>query len=271
MLLYRFLSFIQVWLFSLQLSAQPITLVSWNLKDLGSSKSAEEVRFIAKTLRHADVVAIQEVVAGYGGAQAVGRLAMELNTLGAAWDYVVSNPTSSSAYKTERYAFVWKKSRVTLQGKPWLEQKYGLLIDREPFLATFSCEGKRFTVVNFHAITASKQPETEIKYLRFLPEEYPGLRMIFAGDFNLPQSHAVFGPLKDMGYHAALQHQKTSLRQTCTNGDCLASEFDNIFYPAGTVTIADKGIIPFYENVESFEKARLVSDHVPVFVQFSLR
>ncbi len=53
-------------------------------------------------------------MAGYGGAQAVARLADELNRKGTKWDYVISDPTSSSAYKTERYAFIWKTSKVTI-------------------------------------------------------------------------------------------------------------------------------------------------------------
>lgn len=78
-------------------------------------------------------MALQEVVAGHGGAQAVAKLADELNRKGAKWDYIVSDPTSSSAYKTERYAFLWKTSKVKKIGKAWLEKKYHLEIDREPF------------------------------------------------------------------------------------------------------------------------------------------
>lgn len=255
--------------FILNCSAQPHTLLSWNLKDLGNSRDAVEIRVIAETVRNADIIAIQEVVAGDGGAQAVARLAAELNTMGAAWDYVVSNPTLSSSYKTERYAFLWKKSRAKLVGKPWLQQgEYAQLIDREPYFATFDVSGKQITVVNFHAITKSKQPETEVKYFRFLPELYPGLKLVFAGDFNLPQSHSVFSPLKKMGYLPALVNQKTSLRQQCLPDGCLASEFDNIFYKPEHISVTEKGIIHFYKKVETFEKARLISDHVPVYVRF---
>lgn len=250
--------------------AQPLTLISWNLKDMGKSKDATEIRFIAETIRHADIVAIQEVVAGDGGAQAVARLVLELNTMGASWDYTVSDPTSSSAYKTERYAFVWKKSKVKLMGKPWLEKKYGISIDREPYFATFISGGKSLTVVNFHAITKSKQPETEVKYFKLLPEEYPGLKLLFVGDFNLPESHTVFNPLKKMGYQPALTNQKTSLRQRCLSDGCLASEYDNIFYKPEHLQLTDKGIIHFYEKVNTFEKARLISDHVPVYIKFSI-
>ena len=82
--------------------------------------------YIAETAKNYDIIAIQEVVAGYGGAQAVARLADELNRKGTKWDYTISDPTSSSAYKTERYAFIWKTSKVKKIGKAWLEQKYHL-------------------------------------------------------------------------------------------------------------------------------------------------
>jgi len=258
--------------FSANCSAQTLTLLSWNLKDLGNSRDAAEIRIIAETMRNADIVAIQEVVAGDGGAQAVARLVTELNTLGATWDYVVSNPTLSSSYKTERYAFAWKKSRVKLLGKPWLQQgEYAKLIDREPYFATFEVGGKQITVVNFHAITQSKQPETEVKYFRLLPDMYPGLKLVFAGDFNLPQSHSVFNPLKKMGYLPALVNQKTSLRQQCHPDGCLASEFDNIFYKSDHLQVTEKGIIHFYKKVDTFEKARLISDHVPVYIRFVIK
>ena len=84
-----------------------VKVVSWNLENFGQSKSAESMSFIANTLKAYDIVAIQEVVAGSGGAQAVAKLADELNRKGAQWDYTISDPTSSSDYKTERYAFIW--------------------------------------------------------------------------------------------------------------------------------------------------------------------
>jgi hypothetical protein len=43
------------------------------------SKSNSESAFIAKYIKDYDIIAIQRVVAGYGGAQAVARLTNELN------------------------------------------------------------------------------------------------------------------------------------------------------------------------------------------------
>lgn len=255
---------------SFAFSQEPVSLCSWNLKDFGKSKSVQEITFIAGVVKVFDVIAIQEVVAGDGGAQAVATLADELNRKGKHWDYTVSDPTYSSTYKQERYAFIWNTSRLKKMGDAWLEKKYNLEIDREPYYATFESASKQFTIVNFHAITKKMQPETEIKYFKFLPEQYPNLNLVFAGDFNCPQSHTVFNPLKKMGWRPSFTNQKTSLRHQCIEEDCLASEFDNIFYPATKVSFIAAGIIPFYKDFESMAEANHLSDHVPVYLQFSL-
>jgi len=265
------LNFVIVFLILLaEFSYSQISVCSWNLKDLGQSKSESELNLIADIIKNYDVIAIQEVVSGSEGPQAVARLHDILNRKGSKWEYSVSNSTSGSSYKSERYAFIWKPSKLTLIGKTWLEEKYNNEIDREPFYATFQSENKRFTLVNFHAITKAKQPETEIKYFKYLPDEYPNLNLIFCGDFNLPQSHTVFNPLKVSGYHPILKNQKTSLRQKCLNDDCLASEYDNIFYNSNKITLVNTGVIHFYKKIITFENARLISDHIPLFFHFKI-
>lgn len=175
LLLFTFLSFAQT------------KVLSWNIENFGKSKSDNELKYIAKTIEAYDIIAIQEVVAGYGGAQTVAKLVALLNQKGSKWEYSISNPTTSSSYKTERYAFVWKTNKVKLKNKPWLEQKFNLEIDREPYFATFEINKKTVTLVNFHAITKKRQPETEIKYFKFLPNQYPDLNLVFLGDFNCPE------------------------------------------------------------------------------------
>jgi len=258
LLLFAFLSFGQT------------KVLSWNLENFGKSKSDSELNYIAKTISNYDIIALQEIVAGQGGAQTVAKLAQLLNEKGAKWDYRISNPTSSSSYKTERYAFIWKTHKARLKDKPWLEQKYNLEIDREPYFGTFEIDRKTITLVNFHAITKKMQPETEIKYFKFLPNQYPNLNLVFLGDFNCPEKHSVFIPLKKMGYASILKNQKTTLKQKCKNDICLASEFDNIFYKNASLKVSNAGIIKFYEDFDSLQNARKVSDHIPVWFEFSI-
>jgi deoxyribonuclease-1-like protein len=248
-----------------------VKLVSWNIENFGKSKSDTTIVFIANILKNYDLVAIQEVVAGYGGAQAVTKLADELNRKGSKWDYTISDPTTSSAYKTERYAFLWKTSKIKKIGDAWLEEKYNLEIDREPYYATFQYNKSKFTIANFHAITKSKQPETEIKYFKLLPAQYPDLNLIFVGDFNCPQSHTVFNPLKKMGYKSVFVNQKTSLKKECVNNTCLASEFDNVWYNTNKVEIVNYQPIEFYKLFETLQEARQISDHIPIAVQLQIK
>jgi len=263
--------FLLLFLFGAQQLPAQITIASWNLENFGKSKKENVISYIANTIKDFDIVAIQEVVAGYGGPQAVARLADELNRKGTKWDYRISDVTSGeNSYKRERYAFLWKTSKVRMMGKPWLEIIYTNEINREPFFATFEWDNKCFTLVNFHAITKKMQPETEIKYFKFLPSEYPEKNLIFCGDFNCPQSHTVFNPLKKMGYRPIFTGQKTSLKMKPVNGECLASEFDNIFYNTDKVKLTGSGTIQFYTSFLSLKEARAVSDHIPIWFQFSL-
>lgn len=252
-----------LFLFSCNIFSQ-VKLLSWNVENLGKSKSEANIAFIANTIKDYDVVALQEVVAGEGGAQAVAKLADELNRKGSKWDYIISDPTSSSAYKTERYAFLWKTSKLKKIGEAWLEKKFNLEIDREPYYCTFQYNNKQFTIANFHAITKSKQPETEIKYFKLLPNQYPNLNLLFVGDFNCPQSHTVFNPLKKMGYNCVFTNQKTSLKKECIENVCLASEFDNIWYNSNKISVSNSKVIHFYNTFSSLKEAREISDHIPI-------
>ena len=251
--------------------SQKVSICSWNIQNFGKSKNDAELNYIAGVLKEFDLISIQEVVAGYGGSQAVARLADELNRTGSKWDYVISDPTSSiTGNSKERYAFLWNTSKVRSAGIPWLEANYSNEIDREPYFCRFVVEKKIFTLASFHAVPKSKQPETEIKYFKFLPDLYPDQNIIFCGDFNLPQSHTVFNPLKKMGYRSALAGQKTSLKQECVDGNCLASEYDNFYYRIKPSRILKSGIVHFYHDFETLKDARRISDHVPVYMQLSL-
>lgn len=258
-------------LLSFNLSLAQVKLASWNIRHMGKSKSEESIAFMAKTMRNYDVIAIQEVVAGSGGAQAVARLADELNRTGSKWDYTVSEPTEGGAYSSERYAYLWKPSRLKLHRKAWLDLDCIEDFEREPYFITFKYKGEIFTLVNIHALPKSKQPEKELKHLKLYPNLYPEENFIFLGDFNLPQSHTVFNPLKSMGFVPALVNQKTTLKMKCKAGECLASEYDNAFVDTKAFIILESGIYSFYEFFPDLKSARKISDHVPVWVEFDFR
>ncbi len=95
-----------------------VKIMTWNLKNVGSSKTEDNISYIAQIMKQADVVAIQEVVTNPSGAQTILALQEELNRKsGAKWDYVLSDPTVSSPYRSERYAYLWKTKQLKLQKK----------------------------------------------------------------------------------------------------------------------------------------------------------
>lgn len=255
------------------LAQNSFSLITWNLENFGKAKSENSLRVIAQTVHLYDVLAIQEVVGSSGGKEAVQRLTAMLNRdfPRGNWKSVCSQETSGSPAQSERYAFIWNDRNLHLVGNPWLDQHFAAEIVREPFMGTFAAGKDTFTLVSFHAVPKKRQPEREIKYLKYFPAFYPKLNLLFLGDFNTPQSHNVFFPLKKMGYLPVLTGQKTTLKMKCVGGQCLASEYDNVFYHPGQIVKIKTGIIPFYAGFPGLVVARKVSDHVPVFFEFKVK
>ncbi|KUF37892.1 endonuclease [Myroides marinus] len=253
-------------LISFSVDAQ-VKIMTWNLLNVGKSKTDENIEYIAKVIKQTDIIAIQEVVTNPSGAQTIAKIHEELNrSSGAKWDYAISDPTVSSPYRSERYAYMWKTSNVKLKGKPFLEPTYVEEIEREPYMATFIYKGKELTISSIHTLPTKHQPETEIKYLKFFPEVYPEHNLIFLGDFNLTEQHSVFNPLKKLGYVPSFTEQKSSLKQKCIKGDCLASEYDNIFYHTDKNELVKAKPILFFEDFEDITIARRISDHIPLMI-----
>lgn len=247
--------------------ADGVRLVTWNLYNFGGSKSDAEVEAMAEVLRSADLVAVQEVNTRPDGAQAVARLARALGRRGAQWDYAVSKPTTGAG--SERYAYLWKPSRVRAVGRPWLAQEVKAPIDREPYLARFEhgASGRRLLVASFHAVPTAKRPADEVALLDRLHRSYAPDHLVLAGDFNLAEDHPAFDALKAAGYASALQDQRTSLRRARREepGGHLASEYDNVFYERAPLRLLGAGAVDFTGAYATLREARTLSDHLPLY------
>ncbi|MBA6151516.1 endonuclease/exonuclease/phosphatase family protein [Gelidibacter maritimus] len=255
-------------------SSIKIKLVSWNIRHLGRTKTPEDIFEIANILRDFDMVAIQEVVAkDPAGAQAVAKIADELNRMGSKWDYQISDPTKSpSVYISERYAFLWKTSKVSIINRAYLDKELEALCYREPFVAAFKAKGKPepFYVVNYHSRKYTDRPEEEIIHFIDYPERLGSTRILIAGDFNLDEKHSVWKPFYRKGFKSALHNQRTTLRTKCKNGDYLSYPIDNVYYTSGIEMIQARSI-DFINNCENLERAREISDHLPIYVEFGFK
>jgi endonuclease/exonuclease/phosphatase family metal-dependent hydrolase len=245
-----------------------VRVVSWNLYNWGRTKDDQEIAIAAETLRDADLVAVQEVVTSPPGAQAIGKLDQALDRTGFAWDYRISPRTTGDG--PERYAFLWKPSRVRLLGRAWLESSLAAPIDREPYLARFEHRqtGRRFLVASLHAVPRSKDPAREVALLDRLHRRYEPDHLVLLGDFNLDEDDPAFDALRRLGYRAVLDDQPTSLRRIRDPGPQghLANEYDNAFVETGPLRAARSGVLDFTTRFSSLDEARSLSDHLPVFV-----
>ena len=247
-----------------------LELISWNIQDFGRTKNSAELEQIAEIVRDADILVIQEVVAGYGGAQAVAKLSDILNRKGSKWDYVISNPTNSPKYVTERYALIWKTKHIKIKNRGYLIQELDALIDREPFLLDVFIDGKKVTLINFHSRPHDHDPETEIAALTDYIVGNDTSPIILAGDFNVNEDHPVFDGFKHKGFMAALTDQKTTLKKACNGEGYLNHAIDNIFY-SKDIRKADSGVLDFVRFCDDLDTARKLSDHLPVYLRFGLR
>lgn len=244
-----------------------LVYVSWNAGNFGRSKSPEELAFMAKLLRNADIVALQEVSTADFGVQAVAKLSDELNRTGAKWDYSVSDPTHESAGK-ERFAFLWKTSRLkALPRKAVLIKSLENSLEREPSKLNFRIGTETVVVVSFHLVPTKKHPENEIKTMVNNSAEFSQEKMIVSGDFNLGHEklNPIFEEKLKFQHHIA---DKTSLKSKISaNGSYFAQEYDNI-YTKGVV-VSQAGIVDFVPSFSDLKEAKQISDHLPVFIVFT--
>jgi deoxyribonuclease-1-like protein len=252
-----------------------LKLLTWNIQDLGGAKNSLEISFIAQIIKNYDIIAIQEVVAkDPKGAQAIARIVSELNRFGSKWDYSISNPTKSpSSYSSERYAYVWKTSKLRLLKKPTLDILLQNAIEREPYLAKFEIIKNKKIVyfINMHARVYSRNPEMEIAHFKKYPDRLQTDAIFILGDFNLDENHTVWNPLYKMGFKPAIKNTATTLKRKCKNGSYVNHSTDNIYYNTNKITFVKSGVLDFVTSCANLENARKISDHLPVFLELTVK
>ncbi len=246
-----------------------VSIVSWNIKDLGGTKDDQEITFIAEVVRDFDLIVIQEIVAhDPAGAQAVARLADQLNRMGSAWDYMVSDPTDSpSSQISERYAYIWQPSKISISDGPKLVDKLSDLCDREPYYARFTQDGKAYDLLNFHARPHNRDPQSEVQAIsNFIIDNRIRFNWVLLGDFNLTEQDSIWTPLYAHSFRPALSNQRTTLKRECDDGDYLNVPIDNIYFNEDKNTMQESAAIDFVQRCENLIAMREISDHLPVFI-----
>ena len=257
-----------------QRDPESITVASFNIQVFGTSKLKKPaaMNVLAEIVRRFDVVAIQEVRAK--DQTVVPRFVEMVNSNGAQYDYVIG-PRLGRTSSKEQYAFVFDATRVEVDRRSayTLSDRTDLL-HREPFVARFRARTQppeqafTFTLINIHTDPDETDIELDALDDAFRSVQENGWReddVILLGDLNEDERH-----LGDLGRLPGIRWVVSGV-PTNTRG---SKSYDNILFDSGnTVEHTGRwGVLNFREEFGlTMDEALEVSDHLPVWAEFSSR
>jgi endonuclease/exonuclease/phosphatase family metal-dependent hydrolase len=250
-----------------------IRLATFNIQVLGESKLDKPavVDVLAETIRQFDLVAIQEVRAT--SQDIVPRLVDEVNRDGARYDYVVG-PRLGRTSSKEQYAYVFDSGTIEVdRTSVYTLDDPDDLLHREPLVAGFRTRGPAedeaftFTLINIHTDPDETDQELDVldDVFRAVREDGRGEDdVILLGDLNVDDAHlGQLGRVRDL-------YWTVSGTPTNTRG---TKQYDNILFSARATTehTGRSGVFDLPQQFRlSQEQALEVSDHLPVWAEFSV-
>jgi deoxyribonuclease-1-like protein len=248
-----------------------IRVASFNIQVFGEQKinNPNVMPIIVEILRSFDVIAIQEIRAQQ---DILPRLIEMLNADGRYhYDYVIG-PRLGRSNSKEQYAFVFDRATIEVDRAQLstLDDPDDLL-HREPLVGWFRARAGEpaftFSLVNIHT-----DPDEVDRELDVLDDVFYAVRddsrheddVIMLGDFNANDTH-----LNQLGQIPGLVRVVMNA-PTNTRG---TAQYDNILFhqTATTEFTARGGVFDFLRHYNlSLEQALAVSDHLPVWAEFSV-
>jgi deoxyribonuclease-1-like protein len=254
---------------------ETIRVASFNIQVFGESKLSDQPTMdaIVAILQNFDLIAIQEVRAV--SQDVLPRLINQLNASGKyQYDYAIG-PRLGRTSSKEQYAFVFDLATIEIErNQLYTVQDPGDRLHREPLVGWFRARGPApeqaftFTVADVH----TDPDEVEFE-LGALAEAFYSIRddgrreddVIMLGDFNARESD-----LRQLGQIEGLVRVVTGATPTNT---LHTAQYDNIlFHSAATSEFTGRGGV--YDFMRDFnltqEQAERVSDHLPIWAEFSV-
>ena len=249
-----------------------IKIGSFNIQVFGTSKAGKPMvmDILARIVRNFDVIAVQEIRAK--DQDIIPNFVELINSAGRQYDYVIG-PRIGRTSSKEQYAFIYDMATIEVDRS----QLYTVadpddLLHREPFVGWFRVRGSApeqaftFSLVNIHT-----DPDETVQELNALDDVYRVVRddgrqeddVIILGDLNVDDRH-----LGELGQISGISWV-ISATPTNTRG---TSQYDNIvFHSQATREFTGRGgIFDFLRQYNlSIEEALEVSDHMPVWAEFS--
>jgi len=254
-------------------NGQILRIASFNIQVFGDTKASKPyvMQELADIVNQFDLVAIQEIRTQ--DEFLIPRFVQLINRSGRRFDYIISQRLGYTTVK-EQYAFLYDTAKVEVDSQSiyTVKDPDGLL-HREPLVATFRARGVdpdqafTFTLINVHTDPDVAEAEMDV-----LSEVYKVVRrssrgeddMILLGDFNVDDRH--LGRLGQLpGMLPLIAGVWTNTRQN--------KQYDNLIIhkPSTTEYSGRSGVFDFmrFKNL-SLEQALQVSDHFPVWAEFSV-
>lgn len=251
-----------------------LRIASFNIQVFGEHKldKPEIAGILAEIIRHFDVVAVQEVRAKTQ--DLLPRFVSMVNAAGAHYDYVIG-PRLGRSDSKEQYAFIYNAASLECDREAvYTVNDPDDLLHREPLVAGFRVRGPpdseafTFTLIDIHT-----DPDEVAKELSVLDDVIRAVArdgrgeddIILLGDLNADDHH--FGELGQMPY----LRWAISGRATNTRGNKL---YDNILFDSRATTeyLGQGGVVDLMREFNlSMQQALAVSDHLPIWAEFSLR
>jgi endonuclease/exonuclease/phosphatase family metal-dependent hydrolase len=250
-----------------------IRVGSFNAQVLGRSKSEKVVvmEILARIVRQFDVLALQEISAE--DQDVLARLIERVNSDGRRYDYVVGRPLGKSAPR-EQYAFLFDRESVEIdRDQLYTVEDPQQLLYRPPLVGSFRVRGPAreqaftFTLVNLRM--DSGRAVTERTFLddvfRLVRDDGRGEDdVILLGDFQADDEH--LGPISEITGMAI------AVTKTPTNPD-QTKQWDNLVFESQATEefTGRSGTLNLMRQYNlSLQEALEVSDHLPVWAEFSI-
>lgn len=250
-----------------------IRIASFNIQVFGDSKGSKPyiMATLAAIIQNFQIVAIQEIRT-QDDYFLDNFLRTYVNTNGRVYNKVIG-PRLGRSNSKEQYAFLYDTAAIEVNARSvYTINDPDDLLHREPLVAMFRVRGPppeqafTFVLVNIHT-----DPDETVKELDALGQVYQAVRrasggeddIILLGDLNVDDKH--------LGLLGQLDGVKPIVRGVYTNTRQNA-QYDNIIVhqPSTTEFSGKWGVydVQRFNNL-SREQAEQVSDHLPVWAEFS--
>jgi deoxyribonuclease-1-like protein len=255
-----------------------LRVASFHLRAFGPAKAErpELIEVIAQTIRQFDVVAIQGVHSPRP--DTLRTLLEQINADGRHYGLLVG-PEVGRATDREQYAFVFDQATIEVDhAATYTIDDPDDLLRRPPLVGWFRARGPpadqafTFTLVNVHADLEDVAAGLNSEELRALQAVFFSVRddgrgeddVILLGTFHADDQR--LGDLERIpGLLAAISGKHTNTRQT--------RQLDNLLFqlPATGEYTGRNGVFDFLREFNlTLEQALEVSDHLPVWAEFSV-